>query len=100
MVLSDFDYADELIPKYAAKGDGHAGTIETSRVLAIRPDLIKGDGKADIWNMPRFEVIAHPEICIPSAVNGDPTAATQEKGEKINSYIIEKVAQLVEEFKR
>jgi creatinine amidohydrolase len=100
MVLSDFDYADELIPEYAAKGDGHAGTIETSRVMAIRPDLVKGKGKADVWRMPRFEVIAHPELCIPSAVHGDPTAASKEKGEKINGYIIEKVAELVEELKR
>jgi len=100
MVLSDFDFADELIPEYAAVGDGHAGTIETSRVMAIRPDLIKGKGKADVWRMPRFEVIAHPELCIPSAVNGDPTAATGEKGEKINRYIIEKVSELVEELKR
>jgi creatinine amidohydrolase len=100
MVLSDFDFADELIPEYAAVGDGHAGTIETSRVMAIRPDLIKGKGKADVWRMPRFEVIAHPELCIPSAVHGDPTVATREKGEKINQYIIEKVAELVEELKR
>ncbi|NLF87834.1 creatininase family protein [Candidatus Bathyarchaeota archaeon] len=100
MVLSDFDFADELIPEYAAVGDGHAGTIETSRVMAIRPDLVKGKGKADVWRMPRFEVIAHPELCIPSAVHGDPTAATKEKGEKINRYIIEKVAELVEELKR
>jgi creatinine amidohydrolase len=100
MVLSDIDFADELIPEYAAAGDGHAGTIETSRVMAIRPDLVKGKGKADVWRMPRFEVIAHPELCIPSAVHGDPTAATKEKGEKINQYIIEKVAELVEELKR
>lgn len=100
MVLSDFDFADELIPEYAAVGDGHAGTIETSRVMAIRPDLVKGKGKADVWRMPRFEVIAHPELCIPSAVHGDPTAATKEKGEKINQHIIGKVAELVEELKR
>ncbi len=100
MVLSDFDFADELTPQYAAQGDGHAGTIETSRVMAIKPELVKAKGEADVWRMPRFEVIAHPEVCIPSAVNGDPTAATVEKGQKINQYIIEKVVELIEELKQ
>ena len=40
MVLSDFDFAEELTPKYASAGDGHAGTLETSRVMAIKPELI------------------------------------------------------------
>lgn len=98
MVLSDFDFADELIPECAAKGDGHAGTIETARVMAINPDLVKAKGKADVWHLPRFEVIAHAEECIPSATNGDPTAATAEKGQKINQYIIEQVTKLVREL--
>jgi len=99
MVLSDFDFAEELASKYANKNDGHAGTIETSRVMAIQPELVKGKGKADTWNMPRFEVIAHPELCFPSGVNGDPTSATVAKGEKINQYIIERVEELVESLK-
>jgi creatinine amidohydrolase len=100
MVLSDFDFADDLIPEYAAKGDGHAGTIETSRVMAIKPELIKCKGKADVWRMPRFEVIAHPELCIPSAVNGDPTSASKEKGNKINQHIIEQIEKLVKELQK
>jgi creatinine amidohydrolase len=100
MVLSDFDFADDLIPEYADRGDGHAGTIETARVMAIKPELIKCKGKADVWRMPRFEVLAHPEKFIPSAVNGDPSKATAEKGQKINSYIIDKVAGLVEEIRK
>jgi creatinine amidohydrolase len=95
MVLSDFDFAEELAQELADPKDGHAGTIETSRMIAIRPDLIKGKGKADVWRMPRFEVLAHPELFFPSGVNGDPTAASAEKGQKINKYIINEVAKLV-----
>jgi creatinine amidohydrolase len=98
MVLSDFDFADDLIPECAAEGDGHAGTIETARVMAINPSLVKAKGKADTWNLPRFEVVAHSEELIPSATHGDPTAATPEKGQKINQYIIEQVAKLVKEL--
>ena len=99
MVLSDFDLADDVIPEYAAKGDGHAGTVETSRVMAINPGLVKGRGKADVWRLPRFEVVAHPEELIPSATNGDPTAATAEKGRKINQYIVEQMEKIVRELK-
>jgi creatinine amidohydrolase len=35
MVLSDFDFAEELTPEYADENDGHAGTLETSRMLAL-----------------------------------------------------------------
>jgi creatinine amidohydrolase len=95
MVLSDFDFAEELSQELAYPKDGHAGTIETSRMMAIRPDLIKAKGKADVWRMPRFEVLAHPELFFPSGVNGDPTAASVEKGQKINEYVIAEVENLV-----
>ena len=49
--------------------------------------------------MPRFEVVAHPELCFPGGVNGDPTSATVEKGQKINQYIIEQVERLVKELR-
>ena len=87
MVLSDYDFAD-----------GHAGTIETSRVMAIRPDLIKSKGVPSKNEMPRFEVVLHPEQFFPTGVHGDPTAATVEKGQKINAYVIEQVAKLVREL--
>ncbi len=100
MVLSDFDFAEEVEEKYATPGDGHAGTLETSRVMAINPELIKGKGKEEKWHMPRFEVLAHPEAAFPGGVNGDPTAASAEKGQKINEYIIEQVIKLVRELER
>ncbi|MCL4429912.1 MAG: creatininase family protein [Chloroflexi bacterium] len=100
MVLSDYDFAEELAPKYASPDDGHAGTIETSRVMAIKPELIKSKGSASQPKMPRFEVVAHPELYFPSGVHGDPTAASAAKGQKINQYIIDQVGKLVEEIKK
>jgi len=100
MVLSDFDFAEELASELANPSDGHAGTLETSRMMAIKPELIKAKGVADKWNMPRFEVIAHPELCFPSGVNGDPTAASAVKGQKINAYIVEQMVKLVEQLKQ
>jgi len=99
MVLSDYDFAEEIAPKYASTDDGHAGTIETSRIMDIKPDLIKTKGSKSHPKMPRFEVVAHPELYFPSGVHGDPTAATANKGQKINKYIIEQVSELVTKIK-
>jgi creatinine amidohydrolase len=98
MVLSDYDFAGELSAELADPRDGHAGTIETSRVKAIRPDLIKSKGVLSRYEMPRFEVVLHPEEYFPSGVHGDPTAATVEKGKKINAYVVEQVVKLVKEL--
>ena len=99
MVLSDFDFAQELTPEYANENDGHAGTLETSRMMAIKPDLVNANRKASVWQMPRFEVVAHPELYFPSGVNGDPTSASAEKGQKINKYIVEQMEKLVKKLK-
>jgi hypothetical protein len=44
MVLSDFDFALELQQKLGfPQHDGHAAAIETSRVMDIAPNLVKGE---------------------------------------------------------
>jgi creatinine amidohydrolase len=101
MVLSDYDFADELSEQLGfPRGDGHAGAVETSRVIAIRPDLIKGKGEKCFPQMPRFEVVPDPERYFPCGVMGDPTAASEAKGKGMNEYIVEQVAKLVEELKK
>jgi creatinine amidohydrolase len=96
--LSDYDFASELNLKYASEKDGHAGTVETSRMMAIKPELIKAAGAPSYPSMPRFEVVAHPERYFPSGVIGDPTAASAIKGQKINEYVVEQVVKLVREL--
>ncbi len=99
MVLSDFDFAFELKGQGFSEKDGHAGAIETSRVMAIKPQLVKAKGKASFPEMPRFEVVAHPELYFPSGVVGDPGEASESKGRTVNKYVIDQVAKLVEELK-
>ncbi len=100
MVLSDYDFAYELKETLSISNrDGHAGTIETSRVMGIRPKLVKAKGEVSWPQMPRFEVVADPERFFPSGVIGDPTAASAEKGKQINEYIISQVVKLVDDLK-
>ncbi len=99
MVLSDFDFASEVKGLNFPLNDGHAGAVETSRVMAIRPDFIKTKGEPSFPKMPRFEVVCDPEKYFPSGVIGDPTKASKDKGKTINAYVIEQIAKLVAELK-
>jgi creatinine amidohydrolase len=100
MVCSDYDFAFDLRGKEFDSRDSHAGTIETSRMMAIRSDLIKDKGTRNYPDLPRFEVVPDPERYFPSGVMGDPTAATAEKGQKINEYVIEQIVKLVKELEQ
>jgi len=99
MVCSDYDFAYELKGKYFDEKDGHAGTIETSRIMAIRSDLVKREGKKSFSKLPRFEIVADPERYFPSGVIGDPSMASAKKGRMINRYVTKEVIKLVEEMK-
>jgi creatinine amidohydrolase len=72
MVLSDYDIAYELLEKddSVPKDDGHSGMIETSRVLAIKENLVKGKGEPGMTRPPKFMVLKNPEKHIPSGVMG------------------------------
>lgn len=100
MVCSDYDFAFDLRGIEFDDRDSHAGTIETSRVMAIRSDLIKAKGACNYPNLPRFEVVPDPERYFPSGVMGDPTIAAAEKGQKINEYVIEQLVKLVKELEQ
>lgn len=100
MVCSDYDFAFDIKDKDIDGRDSHAGTVETSRVMAIRPDLVSGKGLKNFPDMPRFEITPDPERYFPSGVMGDPTKASSEIGQKINEYIIEQIAKLVEMLKK
>ena len=100
MVCSDYDFAYELRGEYFSEQDGHAGTIETSRIMTIRPDLIKGKGTKSFPKLPRFEIVPNPEQYFPSGIMGDPTVASTAKGRMINKHVIEGIIKLVEELKR
>ncbi len=99
MVLSDYDFAYDLRGKSVSEKDGHGGAIEASRIMAIKPNVVKGIGKKSFTQPPRFEALAHPEDYFPTGTIGDPAEASANKGQEINSYIIGQVVKLVEELK-
>lgn len=90
--------------------DIHAGEIETSTSLALRPHLVKIDSA--VKSIPRFSSrylnftskrgvnwYAHTKKISSSGVIGDPTKASAEKGEKIWQVMIAHLVALVEDLK-
>jgi creatinine amidohydrolase/Fe(II)-dependent formamide hydrolase-like protein len=86
--------------------DVHAGDIETSTALAVRPDLVRKDRMEKF--IPRFSSkyldftarggvgwYAQTAKITPSGVFGDPTRATREKGEKMWDVMVEHLVELV-----
>jgi creatinine amidohydrolase len=102
MVLSDYDIAYDLIEidMSIPKDDGHSGLIETSRIMDIREDLVKGDGVAGNTRPPKFMVLQDPEKYFPTGVMGDPTGASKPKGDQINDYIVKELVKLIKVMRK
>jgi creatinine amidohydrolase/Fe(II)-dependent formamide hydrolase-like protein len=94
-----------------ASNDVHAGEIETSTTLALRPDLVKM--KLAPRMVPRFSShyldftskrsvgwYAHTKKISKSGVMGDATKATAEKGRRIWEVMTRRLVELIEDLKR
>ncbi|MCC6746018.1 MAG: creatininase family protein [Deltaproteobacteria bacterium] len=90
--------------------DVHAGEIETSTTLAVRPELVHMDEAREF--VPRFTSryldfaskrsvgwYAHTAQLSPSGVFGDPTKATREKGDRIWELMIKHLVHFIEDIK-
>jgi creatinine amidohydrolase len=95
MMLSDYDIAYELRGKKFPETDGHGGLIETSRMLAIKPELVRPDKARTGKNrIPRFMVIRNPEKYW-DGFTGEPQNASAELGKEIDRYIIDNLVALI-----
>lgn len=79
-------------------GDSHAGEIEASRMLATRPHLVKKGAVEDYPNFPRHILVRNKPHFWASAVWGDPTKASAEKGLKIEEIVVCALDRLVTEL--
>lgn len=95
-VLSDYDIIYDW--KDLPPNEGHAGMLETSRILAQRPELVKGTAPAGRNEIPRHAILADARPYWPG-VTGDPSKATRELGEQLDGMVIEELVRLVDELK-
>jgi creatinine amidohydrolase/Fe(II)-dependent formamide hydrolase-like protein len=93
------------------QNDVHAGEIETSTTLAIRPELVRMDLAKK--SVPRFssryldfssrrsvDWYARTAKISRQGVMGDPTKATREKGERMWEIMIQNLVEFAEQLKR
>jgi len=79
-------------------GDSHAGEIETSRMLATRPHLVKGSAPAERPAFPPFILVRDKRRCWPGGVDGNPAAASADKGRQLEALVVAALGRLVDEL--
>jgi creatinine amidohydrolase len=76
--------------------DSHAGEIETSIVLALAPELVKGRSKEEYPHIPKPFVVKNKVKYWRGGVWGNPGKATVEKGEKAINLIVKKIVDILD----
>lgn len=96
MLLADYDLAWEVSEEMGMKGDdGHGGLIETSRIMAIAPDLVRdGRGRGEFVDQEHM-VIADPEVCYPQGYAGPAEDASPELGRKVNDHVVNRLEDII-----
>jgi creatinine amidohydrolase len=80
--------------------DSHAGEIETSLVLSLAPDLVKGRSREDYPRLPKPFVVKDKLKYWRSGVWGDPSRASREKGEKAIKLIMNKIIDIIDQSEK
>ena len=96
----------EAIREAGPEGWGHAGEMETSMMMVLRPDLVKTDRlhvdgtKSDSPYASRIVQFHRMEEISTRGNYGDPTVASAEKGERMLSAIVDNLVELVREIRK
>ena len=95
VVLSDYDFVYELRGKESPSTDGHAGLLETSRVMAMEPDSV-GPARPNItFRGSPFVPGPPPPEEWPESVIGDSGPASAELGRKIQAHVLDRLVETV-----
>jgi len=97
MLLSDYYIAYQYRGKLVPEEDSHAGVIETSRVMAIRPELVKEDYHFEKKSVGKYMIVRDYRELIPYATFSNPEGANKELGEKLNNMILEELLKIIKE---
>ena len=98
VVLSDYDFVYELRGKLSPAADGHGGLLETSRVLAIRPDSVGTERPNVEYHFSRFRVGDPTVEEWPESVMGDTAPATADLGHRIQAHVLDRLEATVREL--
>jgi creatinine amidohydrolase len=78
--------------------DGHAGSLETSTMLAVAGETVRLERMPAVPDRPRlsqFRVLARPEAEFPTGIRGDTSKVSRELGERTVAHVVDELARLL-----
>ena len=100
-VFSPYDVLWKELSEIAeTPNDYHAGELETSVVLYLSPELVKGRAKEEYPKIPKPFVIKDKMKYWPGGVWGNPQKASAEKGRKAIELMVDKIAEIIEQIEK
>jgi creatinine amidohydrolase len=76
-------------------GDAHAGELETSVMMVLRPDWVKEGGAREYPSFPRGILVRNKKKFWPGGIWGDPAKASREKGAQFLEAAVQSLIQLI-----
>jgi creatinine amidohydrolase len=77
------------------RNDSHAGEIETSVMMFLKPHLVQGTSQAEVPHFPEPILVRNREKYWPGGVWGDPGKGNEEKGGKFVELSLARVCDLI-----
>jgi creatinine amidohydrolase len=100
-VLSPYDVLwKELSGIAETPNDSHAGELETSIMLYLSPDLVKGRAAEEYPNIPKPFVVKDKVKYWPGGVWGNPKKASADKGKKAMKLIVDKIIEIIDRIEK
>ena len=97
-VLSAYALMREADAGIETPGDSHAGEMETSCLLYLHPDLVKGTARAEYPRFPRDMLVRDKRRYWKGGVWGDPSKATPQKGKALMEAMVARLVAVVREL--
>lgn len=95
-VFSLYDFMwQELAQLADTPNDSHAGEIETSLVMTLAPNLVKGTSPEEYPSFPKPFIVKDKIKYWQGGVWGNPSKASAAKGQEVFQRIVNKVAEIV-----
>jgi creatinine amidohydrolase len=100
-VLSPYDVLwKELSEMSETPNDSHAGELETSIMLHLSPDFVKGRSPEEFPKIPKPLIVKDKMKYWPGGVWGNPNKASSEKGARAVNLIVDKIIEIIEKIEK
>jgi creatinine amidohydrolase len=96
-VVSPYDMLFKELAEIAdTPNDSHAGELETSLVLSLSPELVKGRSKEEYPRLPKPLIVKDKVKYWRGGVWGNPNRASEKKGKKASALIVDKIVDVID----